>query len=313
MSVRFDPADYMTASTNLPGSPSGGALGAYTHFGWCKFINTTAAARNLFTYYDGSSGQHHYLRRDGDGNVRGSGNSGLATIVPTQVTVTTWFAFAFVYNGSSSATVYLRQDGAGSWNSASNTAEDFTPLGTIAWQLGSSAGVTADAEFRYYRTWNAALTEEELSDEFGSATVVRTADLLRNLPLAAASSANDDISSNNYDMTVSGTLADGASEPTSPTSVVKKLKLLAHSSAASAAGVAGVVFAAPTGGAITGAEIGEFTGATFEASLESGKAVLKVACSEFGGTSLTTSDTPVALVRNSSNTTGIVSCTVIEE
>ena len=94
---------------------------------------------------------------------------------------------------------------------------------------------------------------------------------------------------------------------------VTKLKLLAHSSAASATGIAGTVFAVPTGGAITGAKIGEFTDATFEASLESGQSVLKVACTEFGGEALTTSDTPVALVRNTTNTTGIVSCTVIEE
>jgi hypothetical protein len=93
----------------------------------------------------------------------------------------------------------------------------------------------------------------------------------------------------------------------------KYLKLLAHSSAQSATGVAGVVFQAPTGGAITGAEIGEFTGEAFEGTLEGGKAVLKVPVADFGGTSLTTSDTPVALVRNSTNTTGIVSCTVIEE
>lgn len=106
----------------------------------------------------------------------------------------------------------------------------------------------------------------------------------------------------------------GAFEYASGPPTVKKLKLLAHSSAASASSVAGVVFSAPTGGAITGTtRYGEFTGKTFEASLESGQAVLKVPVTDFGGAALTTSDTPVALVRNSTNTTGIVSCTVIEE
>jgi hypothetical protein len=93
----------------------------------------------------------------------------------------------------------------------------------------------------------------------------------------------------------------------------KKLKLLVHSSAASATSIAGVVFAAPTGGAITGAEIGEFTGKTFEASLESGQAVLKVNVVDFGGTALSTGSTPVVLVRNGTNTTGIVNATIIEE
>jgi hypothetical protein len=97
------------------------------------------------------------------------------------------------------------------------------------------------------------------------------------------------------------------------TSIVKKLKLLTHSSAASASGVSGIVFQYPTGGNVTGTEIGEFTGKTFEASLESGQAVLKVPVADFGGTSLTTSDTPVVLVRNSTNTTGVVTAQVIEE
>lgn len=96
------------------------------------------------------------------------------------------------------------------------------------------------------------------------------------------------------------------------TNTVKKLKLKIDASAAGATGISGVVWAAQTG-AIAGAEIGEFTGQTFEVALEGGQAVLKVPVSAFGGGSLTVSDTPVALVRNATNTSGIVSCTVIEE
>lgn len=91
-----------------------------------------------------------------------------------------------------------------------------------------------------------------------------------------------------------------------------KLKLKTHSSAASATGVAGAVFQY-SGGSIAGTKIGEFTGASFEAALENGEAVLKVLCSAFGGGSLTTSDTPVAIVRNSTNSTGLITCTVIDE
>lgn len=96
------------------------------------------------------------------------------------------------------------------------------------------------------------------------------------------------------------------------TNTVKKLKLKIDASAAGATNISGVVWAAQVG-AIAGAEIGEFTGQTFEVALEGGQAVLKVPVSAFGGGSLTTSDTPVALVRNATNTSGIVSCTVIEE
>ena len=90
------------------------------------------------------------------------------------------------------------------------------------------------------------------------------------------------------------------------------LRVATSASAAGATGVAGVVFAEPTGGAITGAEIGEFTGAAFEESLESGRAVLYVPVGDFGGGSLTTSSTPVVLVRNTTHTTGIVPATVVE-
>lgn len=96
-------------------------------------------------------------------------------------------------------------------------------------------------------------------------------------------------------------------------SLTRKLKLLAHSGAQSDTGIAGVVFAAPSGSDITGAKIGEFTGKSFEGTLEGGEAVLKVPVSDFGGSALTTSDTPVALVRNSTDTTGLIAATVIEE
>lgn len=109
------------------------------------------------------------------------------------------------------------------------------------------------------------------------------------------------------------------------TSLTKKLKVLCHSSAASATGVKGAVFAVPTGTDLTGAKIGEFTGASFEASLEGGQAVLKVAASGFGGGSLTTSDTPVVVFEGTTDagsslgnavsfgSVGVHEATVIEE
>lgn len=95
--------------------------------------------------------------------------------------------------------------------------------------------------------------------------------------------------------------------------LVKYLKVLVSPEAQGDAGVAGVVFNEPSPGNIVGPKIGEFTGATFEAELESGQAVLKVPASDFVGTFLTTADTPVALLRNTSDTTGIIPCTIIEE
>lgn len=114
--------------------------------------------------------------------------------------------------------------------------------------------------------------------------------------------------SNGANTVVVGMVVKVGSAPT-----VTTLKMLVHASAASATNVQGVVFQAPTGGEMTGAKIGEFSGESFEASLESGQAVLKVICSAFGGGALTTANTPVAIVRNATNTSGVVPCTIIEE
>jgi hypothetical protein len=92
----------------------------------------------------------------------------------------------------------------------------------------------------------------------------------------------------------------------------KYLKLLVHPSAQSVGSVSGVVFTPPTGGDITGTKIGEFTGAAFEGTLESSQAVLLVNVTAFSGSSLTTDDAPVALVRTATLTTGAVVGSVVE-
>jgi hypothetical protein len=168
----------------------------------------------------------------------------------------------------------------------------------------------------HWRMWKAVLTEAQLETESNSATAVVTSGLYAAYEFANNSGTYlNDSSGNNRHLTASNVdfATNYIAGPLAGVTLTTKLKLLAHSSAASATGVAGVVYAAPTGGNISGARIGEFTGKSFLGPLESGQAVLKVDVADFGGNSLTTSDTPVALVRNSTNTTGIVSCTVIQE
>jgi hypothetical protein len=88
------------------------------------------------------------------------------------------------------------------------------------------------------------------------------------------------------------------------------VKLLAHASAASATGVEGVVL-----NAARDTVIGEFTGQAFEASLESGEAVLLIPAEDItpDGSTLTTTDTPLVAAYNSTDgTVGLGSATVIE-
>ena len=97
--------------------------------------------------------------------------------------------------------------------------------------------------------------------------------------------------------------------------LTKYLKLLADSSAASATSVDVIAFSAPSGSNyITGTtRYGSATGKSFEATLESGNAVLKIPAADVGCSGLAASATVAALARNSTYTTGMVEATIIEE
>lgn len=99
--------------------------------------------------------------------------------------------------------------------------------------------------------------------------------------------------------------ADSGETDTSTVNVVAqtKLKLLAHIDALGATAVKGAVFEAPAGGAMVGALIGEFTGAAFKSVSESGQAPLEIDVDDFGGTTLTTADTPVVVWEGTSSAT----------
>jgi hypothetical protein len=90
------------------------------------------------------------------------------------------------------------------------------------------------------------------------------------------------------------------------------LRVSLHESASGAAGFSGVVFQSPSGSDITGAKIGEFTGQSFQSTLVNGLAVLDAPLDSFGGEALAVTDTPVVLVRNEFDTSGIVTASIIE-
>lgn len=212
MSVRYDNvSDYIKATANLPTNT------AYSIFGWCKFINAGAGTtRSMFAHRDTGFSIRHYLRFDSDNQLRVSANNGTNTATLTSPTLTTWFAWAFTNNGTGagSAKGYVRQQGAGAWTSATTTGASFTANDIFIGMDSQSP----DAEIRYCRMWNAVLSEAELTSEFNSATLVRTANILRHMALAAGASAGTDTSGNGYNMTAvnsgGGNLSNGASEPT---------------------------------------------------------------------------------------------------
>jgi hypothetical protein len=99
------------------------------------------------------------------------------------------------------------------------------------------------------------------------------------------------------------------------TTTTKYVKILADSPAASATGVEVVVYNAPAGSNyVTGTtRYGSVNAQEFEASLESGNAVLKVLASDVGCAGLAAATTVAALARNTTYTTGMVEATIIEE
>ncbi len=94
------------------------------------------------------------------------------------------------------------------------------------------------------------------------------------------------------------------------TTATTYVKLLAEASAASAASIEGVVL-----NSTRDTVIGEFTGQTFEASLEGGEAVLLIDVADItpNGSTLTTSDTPIVFAYNATDSIiGPGSATVVE-
>jgi hypothetical protein len=88
------------------------------------------------------------------------------------------------------------------------------------------------------------------------------------------------------------------------------IKVRVHPSAIGDTGVEGVVFFNP-GAALTGPEIGEFTGQAFDGTLEAGAAVIKIPVTAFGGTGLVTTDTPVVKLRNADSMSDLIPAEVV--
>jgi hypothetical protein len=178
--------------------------------------------------------------------------------------------------------------------------------------VGSRAGNTLLGNAAYIRVWDRVLTQANLEAEMFSATIVNGADI----NTALGTNDFNDVSGNGRNWTAYGVDLDtsGTIEPPIVTAV-KKLKVLVHPDAASATGVEGIVWNASAG--IAGAEYGEFTGKTFEATTEGSgdaeRAVLLVPVADFGGGALNVDDVVPCLVRNATYTTGLITGTVIEE
>lgn len=152
-----------------------------------------------------------------------SGNLNLSTApggfndFASQPTWANWNCFVMTGTtaGANSLKGYWRDNGGSSFTSQSTTGLSFTnAIDSIGYFYAPVAMTMA-----YYMEWGVVLTPTEIATQFLSATpVVQLANLRRYMPLTAATGAGADSSGNGYNMSITGTLTNGASLPSFPVS-----------------------------------------------------------------------------------------------
>lgn len=327
MSYYFDGASSLQSSASLTDLVNT----SFTLVCWVNAADATpTGTHSPFSLGKSSSSSTEYVQL----RLMETGNAGAMTVQGTAATVqttdgeadaanNTWFLMAGLYTVNASNTV--TQVAVWSYNGTAEATMNTVDITDRTMSTFNTNRIGQGRSTNWFlgkvahcAIYKKLLSASELTELTTKApNLVASSDLYVYWPLLENADAHASFGGSTFNMaTQAGTPTlnsnDGPSIQTAA-AAVKKLKLLAHSSAQGVSNIAGVVFEAPTGGAITGAKIGEFTSKAFDSSLESGKAVLKVPVADFGGSALTTSSTPVALVRNSTSTTGVVDCTVIEE
>jgi len=284
---------------------------------WLKRLSEGVASHIPFSMGKGGTVNGSFscnIDNSGNPSIRATNDAGtvVSKASSTEVVVNQWDHLVLVYTSATSRTLYLNNVG---------LSPDTDDAGTITWsnintfRLGVNPVVGGDTHGKIGQVavWNSSLSAANVTSLYNgdNPLTVATSSLVAYWPLTA--DLSDSKGSNTLSAISNAQLASPADDPPVDSPTLKYLKILMNGSAASTSGVQGIVFQVPTGGNLTGTKIGEFTNKTFEASLENNKAVLKVLTSDFGGGTLTVSDTPVALVKTSTKTSTIVSCTVIEE
>lgn len=281
---------------------------------WFKIAAAPGASENILAVGE-SGGTNNFFKLGINTSSQAqaiSDVSGTTDINPlTTVTVSndTWSMAAAIFASNASRRAYLN----GTLDSDDNTsiATPWTAIDRFV--IGGSATFASDFNgyIAHVQVYGRALNETELDILYGGTNPLAAStnsDLVGYWPLTTDTSASE----GNALSTNGSPVLYASDNPTVDATTTKYLKVLLNSGAQSDTGVVGVVFEEPAGSDITGAKVGEFTGAAFEADLEDGKAVLLVALSEFDGSALTTSDTPVAYVKTATDHSPIVSCTVVE-
>ena len=230
----------------------------------------------------------------------------------------TWLPVLGVWASATDRKIYLNYPREGGVNNGtvSKVIADFRYLTIGELPAGTNGHDGAIAELC---VWTKALTADDFdllvtAAETGKAPGgLYVSDVVDYWPMSTSSLVG---SVNGLTLTETGSATYDADHPTITGWSVKKLKLLAHPSAVGASSIEGVVL-----DAARDTVIGEFSGQAFidgdgeSPQVNPGYAVLKVAATDISpdGSTLTTSDTPLAIAYNATYSTPLVACTVIEE
>lgn len=214
MSVVFDTnsSDVIFAPANYPPAIS-------TRCGWTKFTAIGAG---------GSGGLLTNLTDSGPSNAAGLTFASSSVFQLTQTptgnvsfgsapSTSGWFFWAITNAGAGAGNLlgYWQNNAGGGFVTASQTGLSFTPNNDYIGQVGSA---TCSAEFAYYKEFDSVLTPTQLAAQFLSAAPISGPTCRRHLVMAAAASAGTDTSGNGFNFSVSGSLTDGADNPTFPSS-----------------------------------------------------------------------------------------------
>jgi len=248
------------------------------------------------------------------GASRKDGGTGLNAVTPSGFAFNEWHFVAAVFDGSgnNATSRKVRLDNGTTYSESTAVS----PTGTDdSLTIGSRGPYSDWNQFRgnvaHAAVWNKALSDAELLELYTNRPphVSFVANLAQYYPFASGDLYNETI--NNYDLTSSGAPSYSSEEPTFLT---KKLKFFALNSAANVTDIKAAVYSAPTGQNITGTtKYGEVASKTFESSLESGKAALKIPLSEIGNPPLAAGATAVAVIKGTSLQTEFIDGMVIEE
>lgn len=207
MSIRIQSPAFYSRGTNLP------TRAAFTVSGWARYaaaegvFNTIACLENASgndgTYIAIDSGDGLVVFHEGDTQTPfpdGGDYDGGA-----------WFFFALVGDGTN-VRAYARLEGETSLSSLTGISQGaYTAAGLTF--FSDAFDEYFDGYGRYFRVWSAALSEAELLAESASATPVRTSNINADYRMGSTTDDNEDASGNGFNMTVNGTPANNASEP----------------------------------------------------------------------------------------------------